>query len=92
MRIALASDTPSSAAVLQGILAFSSMHRNGVHLQAVELKVATIERLAESSRSGRLGTIEAVHHVAAGMLLCCFEVSQLALAGTQAPVPQAIYS
>lgn len=87
MRIALASDTPSSAAALQGILAFSSLHRNGVHLQAVELKYATIKRLAESSISGCLGTTDAVQHVAVGMLLCCFEVSQLDPPHTQVPVP-----
>lgn len=90
MRVTLASDTPSSAALLQGILAFSSLHRNGVHLQAVELKVDTIKLLAESSRSGCLDTIDAVQHVAVGMLLCCFEVSKLDPPPTHAPVPQVV--
>ncbi|KAH7323176.1 fungal-specific transcription factor domain-containing protein [Stachybotrys elegans] len=76
IRIALATNTPSAEAVLQAILSFSSLHRSGVNGQAVELKINALSKLAEASRSSSLGTMEAVQHVATGMLLCSFETHQ----------------
>lgn len=73
VRMALTSDTASSRAVLQSLLALSSLHRHDVHSQAVELKISAIKSLAAVTGS-HIDTAEAMQHVAAGMLLCSFEV------------------
>lgn len=44
-----------------------------MHRKAFELKIAAIEALAAAS-SGAISSIEAMQHVAAGMLLCSFEI------------------
>jgi hypothetical protein len=73
IRITLASDTPSATAVFMSLLAFSALHRLDVHSQAVELKISAIKALSTASRSS-IGRMEAIQHVAAGMLLVSFEV------------------
>lgn len=75
MRTALAKNTASATALFSSILALSSLHRHDVHSQAVEYKIRAIEALAAASSNSALDTIEAMQHVAAGMLLCSFEVS-----------------
>lgn len=71
----MSSKTVLSTAVLQALLAFSSLHRHGVHPQAVELKIAAIKTLSSASMS-HMSTAEATQHVAAGMLLSSFEIHQ----------------
>ena len=73
MRIALSSNTSSSAAVLKSLLAFASLHRYGLQSQAFELKISSIKALAAASGSNA-GDVEVIQHVATGMLLCSFEV------------------
>lgn len=73
-RLALAEDTPSAVAVLYSLLALSSLHRYGVQTQAAELKILALRALAAASK-GDINSKEAIQHVAAGMLLCSFEVS-----------------
>ncbi|KAK0619547.1 hypothetical protein B0T14DRAFT_431160 [Immersiella caudata] len=73
IRIALAGNTASAGALLKSLLAFSSIHRHDIHSQAVELKMAAIKALGAASGSSTIGKREAIQHVAAGMLLCCFE-------------------
>jgi hypothetical protein len=76
MHVALESNTPSSAAVLRSLLALSSLHRYGVQSQAMELKISSLKALAIASASeGSFGAKEVMQHVAAGMLLCSFEVT-----------------
>ena len=76
MCIAIAGNTSSSAAVLQSLLALSSLHRDGVQQQAAIFKVSSLKALAAASNESRdkLGCKEILQHVAAGMLLCSFEV------------------
>lgn len=74
MRIALSSTTPSAAAVLKSLLALSSLHRSGLHVQSINLKIESLGALRVASKS-ELGVKELIQHVAAGMLLCSFEVS-----------------
>ncbi|KAK1760131.1 fungal-specific transcription factor domain-containing protein [Echria macrotheca] len=70
-------NTPSAKAVLLALLAFSSLHRQGVHGQAFELKIAALRALGVVGSAGRpIGMVEAVQHVAAGMLMCSFEIHQ----------------
>ncbi|PQE17483.1 zinc-finger transcription factor protein [Rutstroemia sp. NJR-2017a WRK4] len=76
VRIALEGETASGAAALQALLAFSSLHRYGLQSQALELKIAALEKLKEGSFSLSLSAKEAIQHIAAGMLLCSFEVHQ----------------
>ncbi|KAI1470390.1 fungal-specific transcription factor domain-containing protein [Daldinia caldariorum] len=75
IRISLASETTSAVAALQSLLALSSLHRHDVHSQAVELKISALKSLSAAAGS-HFGTTEAAQHVAAGMLLCSFEVHQ----------------
>jgi hypothetical protein len=74
VRVALASNTNSATAVLQSLLALSALHRYNVNSQAVELKISAINALSAASRSD-ISTTEAIQHIAAGMLLCSFEVN-----------------
>ncbi|KAH8904639.1 hypothetical protein BR93DRAFT_980391 [Coniochaeta sp. PMI_546] len=74
-QIASSSKTALSTAVLQSLLAFSALHRHDVHSQAVELKIAAIKTLRSAS-GAHMSTTEATQHVAAGMLLCSFEIQQ----------------
>lgn len=76
MRIALVKNTASATALFRSILAFSSLHRHGIHSRAIELKISAIKALAAASGSS-LDAVEAMQHVAAGMLLSSFEVSIL---------------
>lgn len=73
MRMALANDSPSAAAVLQSLLALSSVHRDGLQSQAADLKVAALRALVAAPKSD-IGSMEAAQLVAAGMLLCSFEI------------------
>jgi hypothetical protein len=73
MRIALAGDTPSAAAVRSALLALSSLHRYGVQEQAFKFKLHSLRALSTTSMSNLTG-LEAIQHVAAGMILCSFEV------------------
>lgn len=66
--------TSFGVAVQQSLLAFSSTHRHGVHTRAAEHKIAALKALADISGC-EIGTTEAIQHVAAGMLLCSYEVS-----------------
>lgn len=73
IRMALVNNSPSSAAVLRSLLALSSLHRSGLQTQAAELKIAALNALGAAS-TREIGTMETIQHVAAGMLLCSFEV------------------
>ncbi|KAK7994580.1 hypothetical protein PG991_016168 [Apiospora marii] len=73
LRAAGAGDgTSFGVAVQQSLLAFSSTHRHGVHTRAAEHKIAALKALADISGCD-IGPVEAVQHVAAGMLLCSYE-------------------
>lgn len=77
MRIFLPNNTPSAPAVLRPLFKYSPsslLHRNSVQLPALELKTSSLRALAAASMSD-LGAKEAIQHVAAGMLLCSFEVN-----------------
>jgi hypothetical protein len=73
LRVALSRSTQSSTAVLKSLLALSSLHRHGLQKHAARLKVSALSALAEAAKTGVEGK-EAIAHVAALMLLCCFEV------------------
>ena len=70
--MALQGETTPASAVLQALLAFSSLHRYGLQSQALELKIAALGSLAKGL--GAQTTMQ--QHIAAGMLLCSFEVHQ----------------
>jgi hypothetical protein len=60
--------------MLHAILAVSSLHRDGLQSQAAQLKIAALNKLANSTSKGFLGEGEAGQNVATSMLLCSFEV------------------
>ncbi|KAI1311765.1 fungal-specific transcription factor domain-containing protein [Xylaria venustula] len=74
VQMALMNHTLPSRAVLHALLALSSLHRDGLQLQAVQHKTAAVGALAASAKKGVLITTEAAQHVAANMLLCSFEI------------------
>ncbi|KAI1422128.1 fungal-specific transcription factor domain-containing protein [Xylaria sp. FL1777] len=74
VRMALMNHTIPSRAVLHALLAFSSLHRDGLQLQAAQHKTAAVGALAASAKNGVRSTTEAAQHVAANMLLCSFEI------------------
>ncbi|KAI2628136.1 fungal-specific transcription factor domain-containing protein [Hypomontagnella submonticulosa] len=75
VRIALTGDTNSAKAVQRSLLALASIHRHNVYSQAVELKISALKALTAASKDN-IGTEGAIQHVAAGMLLCSFEIHQ----------------
>ncbi|KAF2443741.1 hypothetical protein P171DRAFT_415436 [Karstenula rhodostoma CBS 690.94] len=76
IRIALASNTSSAKAVRECLLAYSALHRHGIHAQAMESKIAGLSALkvASFTRRKEIDVLEAIQHVAAGMLLLSFEI------------------
>ncbi|KAI0189797.1 fungal-specific transcription factor domain-containing protein [Xylaria flabelliformis] len=68
------SDTVSRCALLHALLAFSSLHRSGLHHKTMSLKVAALGALSASAKEVSQGLVEAAQHVAACMLLCSFEI------------------
>jgi hypothetical protein len=75
VRMAFMNNSIISRAVLHAILALASLHRDGLHLQAVQHKTAAVGALAISAKNGVYTAAEAAQHVAANMLLCSFEVN-----------------
>jgi hypothetical protein len=71
--MALANDSLTAAAVLRSILALSSVHRDGFQSQAADLKIAALRALVSAPKTD-IGSTEAAQLVAAGMLLCSFEI------------------
>ncbi|KAF7544501.1 hypothetical protein G7046_g9775 [Stylonectria norvegica] len=77
VQMAFSENTPSSNAILKAMLALSSLHRDGHQNQAAELKIGALQSMAASAKTinGDMTRKRAMQHVAAGMLLCSFEVS-----------------
>lgn len=68
-------NTVSRRALFHALLAFSSLHRSGLHRTTMLFKVAALEALAASAEEAAQAPVEAAQHVAACMILCAFEVS-----------------
>ncbi|KFA49201.1 hypothetical protein S40293_07200, partial [Stachybotrys chartarum IBT 40293] len=75
MRIATSANSTSGFAVQKALLAFASLHRYGIHFQAAQLKLSCLQALG-AANSGDMELRDIVHHLAAGMLLCVFEILQ----------------
>ncbi|KAH8683782.1 fungal-specific transcription factor domain-containing protein [Ilyonectria robusta] len=73
-RMALANDTISGRALFYALLAVSSLHRGGLHLEAVQFKVSALHGLSASMRGGVLSSAEAAQHVATCMLLGTYDI------------------
>ena len=71
--MATSDGAPSTKAVMQSLLAFSSMHRFESQSQTTKLKLAAVRSLYTSLGNG-MDRQEALQHVAAGMLLSILEV------------------
>ncbi|KAI3325555.1 fungal-specific transcription factor domain-containing protein [Xylariaceae sp. AK1471] len=74
MHMALAHDTVSGHAILYALLAFSSLHRSGLHQETMQFKVTALQALSASAKRAAQGLVEAAIHVATCMLLCAFEI------------------
>ncbi|KAH8900823.1 hypothetical protein GQ53DRAFT_131017 [Thozetella sp. PMI_491] len=72
-RLALTDFSDSSRAVLQALLAIASLHRYGLCAETIKLQSAALRLLKDSAQLG-LSDSEAIQHIAAGMLLCSFEI------------------
>lgn len=82
LRLALSFNTPATASLLQSLLAVASVHRNGNQSQADKYKMAAI-RAMRTSVNETQGSDELLQHIAAGMLLCSFEVRGSGWTGTK---------
>lgn len=67
-------NTVSRRALFHALLAFSSLHRSGLHRTTMLFKVAALEALAASAEEAAQAPVEAAQHVAACMILCAFEI------------------
>lgn len=67
-------NTVSRRALFHALLAFSSLHRSGLHRATMLFKVAALEALSASAKEAAQGPVEAAQHVAACMMLCAFEI------------------
>jgi hypothetical protein len=74
LRMALSDGSLTTKAVMQSMLAVSSLHRFGPRPQATNLKLSALRTLAGSLATG-ISARGALQHIAAGMLLCTFEVA-----------------
>ncbi|KAL7904976.1 fungal-specific transcription factor domain-containing protein [Trichoderma velutinum] len=73
LRMAVSSSTLPSFALKSSLLAVSSLHRDGLRDLAFRYKIAAINALAESAKSGHPGALESAQHAATCMLLATFE-------------------
>lgn len=74
LRIALSEVSHAGKALQHALLAFSAQYRYGPVFRAEELKISALRALSLSATEG-MSAHKAVQHVAAGMVLCMFEVS-----------------
>jgi hypothetical protein len=74
LQMSLSDGSLAGMAVMQSLLAVSSLHRFGPQAQAISLKLSALRTLAESLKTG-IDIKGALQHIAAGMLLCTFEVT-----------------
>lgn len=72
-RLSFRDDSASSQAVLYATLAVASLIRHGQTTETFKLQGKALRALEKSANTGISGS-KVVQHVAAGMLLCCFEV------------------
>ncbi|KAK4060850.1 transcriptional regulator family: Fungal Specific TF [Trichoderma aggressivum f. europaeum] len=74
IRMALSDDSPTSTGLVNSLLALASLHRYGLQRQAVQYKMVALKAMKDSVTSIIKG-VDISQHIAAGMLLCSFEVS-----------------
>ncbi|PNP47781.1 hypothetical protein THARTR1_10466 [Trichoderma harzianum] len=74
LRMTVSSSTLPTLALRSSLLAVSSLHRDGLRDLAFRYKIAAINALAESAKSGRPGVLESAQHAATCMLLATFEI------------------
>ena len=73
MKMALSDNEPSSRAVLESILALTSLYRDGHQYYAARRKLSALRALLASTEKG-ISAKGGIQHIAAGILLCTFEV------------------
>ncbi|KAK4061986.1 transcriptional regulator family: Fungal Specific TF [Trichoderma aggressivum f. europaeum] len=74
LRMTVSSGTLPTFALRSSLLAVSSLHRDGLRDLAFRYKIAAINALAESAKSGHPpGALESAQHAATCMLLATFE-------------------
>ncbi|UNI17470.1 hypothetical protein JDV02_003811 [Purpureocillium takamizusanense] len=73
MPMAMSDNSPSSTAVLLSLLALAALDRDGLQRRSISLKLQALSALRVSVLSPS-STMDLVRHVAAGMLLCSYEI------------------
>lgn len=73
LRMTFSSSSLPTFALKSSLLAVSSLHRDGLQDLAFRYKIAAINALAESAKSGHQGVLESARHAATCMLLATFE-------------------
>jgi hypothetical protein len=75
MSMVLANSTIPDSALICAIMAYSSLHRNGLNEEAIRFKIQAIRFLSTAVQVGQMSSLYAAHHVATSMLLGSCEVS-----------------
>ncbi|KAH7113922.1 fungal-specific transcription factor domain-containing protein [Dactylonectria estremocensis] len=73
LRMALSDGALSSTAVLKSAIALASLHRDGPGSNALKYKLSALRALSDTMKGG-IGQPQLFQHIAAGMLLCSYEV------------------
>ncbi|KAH6876623.1 fungal-specific transcription factor domain-containing protein [Thelonectria olida] len=73
LRMALSDGALASTAVLRAAIALASLHRDGPGSNALKCKVSALRALSDTMRGG-IDQPQSFQHIAAGMLLCSYEV------------------
>ncbi|EXJ90069.1 hypothetical protein A1O3_03137 [Capronia epimyces CBS 606.96] len=73
MRMALSGSTLASNAVCQAMLALASLYRDGLQPHAARLNLTALQSLMTSAKDG-IDAEAGIQHIAAGILLACFEM------------------
>ncbi|KAL4966727.1 Zn(II)2Cys6 transcription factor [Aspergillus stella-maris] len=81
LRISFTTTSPATLAVRTAILAYASIHLHGVQGQAFDLKIAALNSLRTASNKCIKGFEHL--HLAAGMLLCSFDIHRAACTSGQ---------
>uniref|UniRef100_A0A0B7KLS0 Uncharacterized protein n=3 Tax=Bionectria ochroleuca TaxID=29856 RepID=A0A0B7KLS0_BIOOC len=74
MRMAALDDTPSSQGLIHAMAAFSALHGNFDKIQALLSERLAIRALRAAAHQAFQGSIQALQHVAACILLCSVEI------------------
>ncbi|KAI9151375.1 hypothetical protein HJFPF1_08577 [Paramyrothecium foliicola] len=86
IRTALLANTPAAVGVFKSLLAVSALHRYGFRDRAAQLQISALKALQQRQLTeNEMTAQEIIQQIAAGMLLCSFEIQVSAHAKSKWP-------